>query len=322
MQPSPEVNNISQTLQFDLDRILCNVLEKYHSFPGFTLLLGSLLPSIKDIKQLTFLPGKVAYLNLIHRRGEYLLDDIRSSVAEVHLFVNGIPEFLTYLTQLLENPERSGTHVFDQWRYTTAAKECLQLCLCNYRDFFKRATESGHHDRALRRTKPSAWIARMGVRSRIRKGRHHLQVQLKPSMYFLQHHSFPDNSPKHDYYRSMSYRWALDLLPFFLDNSAISLELAEVLRRRTFTTMAQKFPRRWRLAKEAISRYLLRVESAVGSPQMAGAPTRIMHILSEHLSFFLCRHCIKASRFGTDIHIVYSSVLIELPYLVPLWMLR
>jgi hypothetical protein len=52
MQPSSEANNISQTLQVDFDRILCNMLEKHHSFPGFTLLLGSLFLYIKDIKQL------------------------------------------------------------------------------------------------------------------------------------------------------------------------------------------------------------------------------------------------------------------------------
>jgi len=267
MQPSSEANNISQTLQVDFDRILCNILEKYHSFPGFALLLGSLFPSIEDIKKLTFPPGMVTYLYLVRQQGEgYLLDDIKfSGIVQVGGCVNGTQEFLVYLTQLLENPERAGTHVFDQQRYTTAAKECLQLCLCNYRDFSKRATESGHHDRALRRSKPSAWIARMGVRSKIRKSRHQLQVLLKASSrYISQEASFPENSPEHEFYRSMSYQWALDLLPFFLEHSAISLELAEVLRRRNFTTMAQNFPRRTRLAKEAIASYLLRVESAVG----------------------------------------------------------
>ena len=265
MQPSSEANQISQTLQVDFDRILCDVLKKYHSFPGFTLLLGSL----KNITLHSPPSGMVAYLNLVRRRGEgYLLDDMGFSGidTEVGMFVTGTPEFLTYLIQLLENPERSGTHVFDQQRYVTAAKECLQLCLCNYHDFSKKATESGHRDSALRRSKPSAWIARMGSRSRIWKARHHLQVPLKASLYIFQRDFFPENSPKHEFYRSVSYQWALDLLPFFLDNSAISLELAEVLHRHTFTTMAQKFPRRWRLAKEAILRYLLQVDSAVGGP--------------------------------------------------------
>jgi hypothetical protein len=263
MQPSSEANNVSQTLQVDFDRILCNVLEKYHYFPGFTLLLGGLFTDVKIQQPLP--PGMVAYFYLVRQRGEgYLLDDIGLSDIGagpgVYGYVSGTPEFLTYLIQLLENHERSGTHVFDQQRYTTAAKECLQLCLCSYRDFTKGVMESGHHDRALRRSKPSAWIARMRSR-RMWKASHHFQ-----STYINQDASFPENSPQHEYYRSLSYRWALDLLPIFLENSVISLELAEVLRRCDFTTMAWQFPRRRRVAKEAISRYLLRVESAVGGP--------------------------------------------------------
>ena len=107
MQPSSEVNNVSQTLQVDFDRILCNILEKYHSFPEFTLLLRSLFPYIGDIKKLNFPPGMVAYLSLVRQRGEgYFLDDIGfSGITEVHGCVVGTEIFLTYLTQLLENPE-------------------------------------------------------------------------------------------------------------------------------------------------------------------------------------------------------------------------
>ena len=267
MQPISEPYRISQTLQVEFDRILCDVLEKYHSFPGFTLLLGGLLEFTMNIKQRhTYPPAMEAYLRLVRGRGEgYILDDmgLREIVA-IYGSKLGVSEFITYLTQLLENPERAGTLVFDQQKYTTAAKECLQLCLCSYRHFSKGAMESSHHSRALRRNKPSAWIARMGIHSRIRKGWHHCKVQLKASMYIHQDTSFLDNSPQHEYYRYLSYRWALDLLPFFLEKSAISLELAELLRRRTFTTMAQQFPRRKRLAKEAITKYLLRVESAAG----------------------------------------------------------
>ena len=104
----------------------------------------------------------------------------------------------------------------------------------------------------------------MGVRSRIWKA-WNLQLEASSSIYIEQDASFPEKSPEHKYYRSLSYQWALDLLPFLLENSAISLELAEVLRRCTFTMMSWQFPRRRRLAKEAISRYLLRVESVVGS---------------------------------------------------------
>ena len=272
MQPSSIAHRVFQTLQVDLDRILCDVLEKYYSFPGVTLLLGSFLHRIITIKQTSlFPPGMVASLYLLRQRGEgHILDAIGlSGIVGINSFSNRTAEFLTYLSQLLENPERAGTCIFDQQRYTAAAKECLQLYLCSYPNFSKGATEPCRWDRELRRNKPSAWIARMGVHSRIRKGRHHLQVQLrvKAEIYIHQHVFTPDgpNSPGPEYYRSWSYQWALDLLPFFLENSKISLELADVLHRRTFTMMAQQFPRRKRLAKEAIAKYLLRVESAAGN---------------------------------------------------------
>jgi len=105
----------------------------------------------------------------------------------------------------------------------------------------------------------------MGVHSRIWKARNHFKAQLQASIFIGADISFPENSPQHECYQSVSYRWALDLLPFFLENSAISLELAEVLHRCTFTTMAQQFLWRKRLAKEAIAKYLLWVESAAGN---------------------------------------------------------
>ena len=64
----------------------------------------------------------------------------------------------------------------------------------------------------------------------------------------------------------MITRWALDLLPFLrlLERSGISSELVDVLHRRaTFTAMAQEFPWRTMLAKEAMAKYLLRAGSAV-----------------------------------------------------------
>ena len=44
---------------------------------------------------------------------------------------HGIVEFCAYFA------EWSGTHVFDQQRYATAAKNCLELCLYNHRNFSK-----------------------------------------------------------------------------------------------------------------------------------------------------------------------------------------
>src|SRR5258708_7041868 len=42
IQPLSEVDNICQTIQVPFDKMLCGVLEKYHSFPGSTLLLGGI----------------------------------------------------------------------------------------------------------------------------------------------------------------------------------------------------------------------------------------------------------------------------------------
>ena len=127
-------------------------------------------------------------------------------------------------------------------------------CTCSHRNFSKGAKESAHRDKALRRSKPWEWAAQLGVHSRIWKGRHHLKAQqrksLKIKIFISQYDYVPKTFPEHEYYRYLSYQWALDLLPFLLERSTIYLELADVLRGCTFTTMAWKFPRRRKLAKE------------------------------------------------------------------------
>ena len=268
-QPLSESDHICRTFQVHFDRMLCDVLETYHHFPGFALLLGSLL-WYRNRHKSSFLsaPGISASLYLV-RQG-HILDGVAFSgiwLATSRDSINNqsnIGAFGAYLAELLQNPGRSGTHVFDQQRYATAVKECLELCLCSHRNFSNGAIEFAC-DKGLRRSKPWAWMARLGVHSRIWKARRHVVRQQKSRTVVDQHASLPENSPEHEYYRSLAYRWALDLLPFLLEKSDISLELAEVLRSRsTFTTMAQSFPWRRRLAKEAIMKYLLRVESAVG----------------------------------------------------------
>ena len=261
--------------------MLCSVLEKYHSFPGFTLLLGGIFQYMGAEQPHTHDAGIVASSYLIQWQQEDLAERIledtgffgvyksmtNSRMNVLHLQPN-TPGFFSYLTELLESSEQSGTHIFNQQQYATAAKQCLQLFLCNHHNFSKGATHFAHHDKVLCRSKPWEWVARLGVRSRIRKGRHHFKVLWCSSMDLFdivhQGQSFPENSPEHQHYRFLSYQWALDLLPFLLEKSAISLELANILHRHTFAMMAQKFPRRTRLAKEAITRYFLQVESAVG----------------------------------------------------------
>jgi hypothetical protein len=261
--------------------MLCSDLEKNHSFPGFTLLLGGIFWCVSTQEPFNLDAGIVASSYLIWQRGEgHILDNtgligpkgVISRANDLYVSSETSGPFFRYFTEFLESPERSGPSFFDQQRYATSAKECLQLYLCSHRNFCKGPTEFSCRDQELRRSKPWEWLARLGVHSRIRKCRHHLKVhqhkairaELRQS--FFVHLSFPKISPKHQYFRFLSYRWALDLLPFFLERSAISLGLANVLRSCTFTTMAWWFPRRMRLAKDAIAKYLLRVESVMGSP--------------------------------------------------------
>jgi hypothetical protein len=274
IQPLSEADNISQALQVHFDGMLCNVLEKNHSFPGVTLLLGGIFQYASTKQPYALLPRIVASSYLIRQWGEgHILDDTglfgtNGLISQTqYAYLPGTSGFFSYLTELLESPKRSGTHIFDQQQYATATKECLQLYLCNHHNFSKAATEFSCHDKAMQRSKPWEWVTKLGIHSRIRKGRHHFKVLQRRSIkawHIVYQDHFPENSPKHQHYQFLSYRWALDLLPFLLEKSAVSSELADVLQHCTFAMMAWEFPWRMRLAKEAIGKYLLQVESAVG----------------------------------------------------------
>ena len=266
-QPFSEAGHISSTFQVAFDRMLCGILPKNYSSPGFSLRLGSFLQFRNARKPFPLLDRILASSYLVRQPGEgHILDAIYSR----HGFTSFIPEFFTYFAELLENPGRSGTGSFDQQRYATAARECLQLYLYSHHIFSMGAAESTLHDKALRRHKPFAWVAQLEVHRRIRKGRNYVNVQQGKKFFnswFIREYPFslPKNSPEREHCQSLSYKWALDLLPFLLEKSAISLELAKALRCRTFAMPAQRFPRRMGLAKEAIARYLLRVESVEGN---------------------------------------------------------
>jgi len=137
----------------------------------------------------------------------------------------------------------------------------MQLCLSRHSTFSRGAVEFAHRDNVVRRNKPSQWRSRQGIHSMIRKARRHVKARQLKS---LQAQDFLDHSvpAENEYSRSLLYWWALGL-PSFLKKSATSLELAEVLHRCIFTTMGLKFPRRMRLAKEAVLEYLLRIDSGL-----------------------------------------------------------
>jgi len=151
--------------------------------------MGGLLRYTNAGASLPFLPEIIASLYLGRQRGEgYIFDDTGLSGLRHFYFtpgseyVPGTAEYLISFAEFLENPERSEDLIFDQQRYTTAIRECLQLCLCNHHRFSKEAVEFARRDNVLRRSKPLIWIKRLGVHSRIRKGRHQLKVRQRKSL--------------------------------------------------------------------------------------------------------------------------------------------
>ena len=93
--------------------MLCNVLEKYHLFPGSTLLLGSLCQYVSTKYSYTLGAGIVASSTLVRQRGEgCILDDIglfgangmSPCIQGIYVLPNTL-ELLSYLTELLESPE-------------------------------------------------------------------------------------------------------------------------------------------------------------------------------------------------------------------------
>jgi len=241
--------------------MLGNILKKYSHYPGIALLLGALLEHKKIGYSQTHFPMPIVPLHpLLILYGTEFWGFMELYIEKE---VPSHQEFFNYFAALLENPQRSKAHSFDQERYVVASKECMQLCLCLHSKFSRRVREYAYRDKALRRRKPSLWRRRVGVHGRIRKARYHFKARQLKS---LKAQDYLDQSvlAENEYARSLSYRWALDLLPSFLEKSAASLELAEVLRGYTFTTMGQKFPRRMRLAKEAVLKYLLRIDAGPG----------------------------------------------------------
>jgi len=246
--------------------MLRNTLQNCCHFPGVALILGAIL--VLEHKKIghQYFPYSRKTITSLYPLDTLLRTEFSTIMTIYFKYVVTGNDFLNYLAQFLEDPQQSMTHVFDQQRYATTSKECLQLCLCSHHKFSKRALGLVHQDDILHRSKPWLWRRPLGIHSRIRKGRHHLKVRqqklLKGQRRFdwtlllskNRDRLFSDGFPEHEYHRSLLYRWELDLLPSFLEKSAISLELAGVLRSRTFTTMGQQFPLRMRLAKVAITK--------------------------------------------------------------------
>ena len=106
-QPFSEADYLCQTLQFNFDRILCDVLEKYYYFSGFTLLVGSLLWYTKADQTHANYYRIVASFFVVRQEGHgHILDEIGfSGYLGIDGFTADIWGFFTYFTELLENPE-------------------------------------------------------------------------------------------------------------------------------------------------------------------------------------------------------------------------
>lgn len=238
--------------------MLGNILEQHSHYPGVALLLGTLLEHKRIGYPQTQFPTPIVPLHpLFILYGTEFWGGVELYIEKE---VRSHQEFFNYFAGLLEDPQRSKAYFFDEQRYVAASKECIQLCLSRHSTFSRGAVEFAHWDNMLRRNKPSQWISKLGVHSRIRKGRRYVKSRQLKSLKALDQSVPAEN----EYSRALSYRWALGLLPSFLEKSATSLELAEVLRGCTFTTMGLKFPWRMRLAQEAVFEYLSRIDSWLG----------------------------------------------------------
>jgi len=124
-------------LQGHFDRILGNILEKNSHFPGVALLLGALL----EYKRIGY-PQNNSPMTVVSLHPLFILYGTEFW-GIMGLYVEketpSHQDFLNYFADLLENPGRSKTHVFDQQRYVTTTKECLQLCLCSHSKFSKES---------------------------------------------------------------------------------------------------------------------------------------------------------------------------------------
>ena len=117
IQPLSEANHICQTIQVPFDRMLYSVLEKYYSFPAFTLLLGSLCQHMNTEQPYTFGASIVASSYFVQQWGNgHILDDtglsgaygINPEFEQVHLYLS-TKAFFSYLTGFLKNPEQLGS---------------------------------------------------------------------------------------------------------------------------------------------------------------------------------------------------------------------
>lgn len=165
-------------------------------------------------------------------------------------------EYLEYLCDLLEKPERSGAYTLDGQMFASAVRDCLDFYLCNRRLLQKRRSRCDRWHYRMRRTTP--WLHR--VRFGTLNVYHQKRPGRKTRVFNPSRGSRRVAFPGVEGYQLASYEWALMVLPFFLENSVVSLELADYLSHSTFSIVSVRFPHLTRLAKVAISTYSIRAQ--------------------------------------------------------------
>jgi hypothetical protein len=165
-------------------------------------------------------------------------------------------EYLEYLFDLLEKPERSGAYALSGQMFASAVRDCLDLYLCNRRLLQKRRSRCDRWHAGMRRMIPWLWRVRFGIPNVY----HRKRLGRKSRVFNICRGSHRVSFPGVEGYQLALYEWALIVLPFFLENSLVSRELADHSSRSTFSMVSVRFPHLTRLAKVAILTYSMRAQ--------------------------------------------------------------
>jgi hypothetical protein len=237
-------------------------LKKYGSHHSFRWSICSLRYFIGSKARDSLVPYLASMLILAQNEGneEFFEDMGFAGLLKTHSITSTIEprgiQYLEYLYDLLEKPERSGSYALNSQMFANAVRHCLELYLCNRRlEFQKRRSQCDRWYAGRRRETPWIWRVRFGTRSIY----HPKRPGQKAKSFNTCRGSRPVAFSGVEGYQLALYEWALIVLPFFLESSELSPELADYLDRSTFLMVSVRFPYLTRLAKVAISKYSMRV---------------------------------------------------------------
>jgi len=138
-QSSPEDHRIYTSHRIEFDRVIINKLEKYRSHRGFGWSICSLRYFVASKTRDSLISYLASMLIVRQMEGnEDFFEDMGfSGLFETYSITSAIEprgiEYLEYLYDLLEKPERSGAYALNSQMFASAVRECLDLYLCNPR---------------------------------------------------------------------------------------------------------------------------------------------------------------------------------------------